>query len=76
VKDERNWRLGGGVTVVGAIAVVLLFAFFDRHAPIWSSFLTLFCVGVFAAAFFGQRHFERHWRDVGDADSPYRGDAK
>ena len=73
---EKNWRLGGGVMMVGAVAVGLLFGFFDTAKPVWSAFLAVICVGLFGAAYFGQRYFERHWRDVGDASSDYEGVSK
>jgi hypothetical protein len=73
---EKNWWLGGGVAIVGAIAVGLLLGFFDSHRPIWSAFLTVICLSLIVAAYLGQRYFERHWRDVGDAGSDYRGESK
>ena len=70
---ETDWRLGGGMSLVGGVAIGLLIGFFDAERPIWSAFLTFLCVGLAGAAYFGQRYFERNWHDVGEMNSDQRG---
>jgi len=64
---KQRWRLGGGVTVVAAVAFMLIGELWTQGAPLWNGALLVGMLGVLVAAFVVQRYLIDHIDEVGEA---------